>query len=59
MKLLPKGKELKLKVVFQMGGGGKDGLNYPFVRLIRFHRYALKLLPMNCLKVTLISCGRR
>ena len=42
LKLLSKRKEFKLKVVSQMGGGavsGKDGLSYPFVRVIHFHKY--------------------
>ena len=42
---IAKKKELKLKSVSRVGGGaisGKDGLNYPFVRVICFHKYALK-----------------
>lgn len=45
LKLLSKRKKLKLKVVSQMGGGAvseKAGINYPFIRVIHFHKYALK-----------------
>ena len=38
LKQLPKRKQFKLKVAFQMCGGvvsGKGGLNYPFARVIQ------------------------